>query len=211
MDRRTDYTNGRRLRFVEGGARPLHGVAGRLLAVLLAVAPVYGQAPGPVRTVAAVDLDRYVGDWFEIARLPNRFQRRCTGDVRATYARRADGRLDVVNQCQTDEGVIRAAGEARVVDSMTFAKLKVRFAPAVLAFLPFVWGDYWIVGLGDDYTWAVVGSPDREFLWVLARAPRLDADRLAAALAAARASGFDVARLVTTSHAPTPMTRHPAR
>jgi apolipoprotein D and lipocalin family protein len=163
--------------------------------------PTQGQERGPVRTVDAVDLDRYLGDWFEIARFPNRFQRNCVSDVRATYARRDDGRLDVINQCRTvDEGVIEARGVARIADAGTSAKLKVRFAPAVLSFLPFVWGDYWILGLADDYSWALVGSPDREYLWILARTPALDADRFWSALAAARVNGFDVERLTKTSH-----------
>ena len=87
-----------------------------------------------------------------------------------------------------------------MADDRTFAKLKVRFAPATLSFLPFVWGDYWILGLASDYTWATVGSPDRNYLWILARTPVLDAERLASALAAARANGFDVERLTMTTH-----------
>ena len=74
--------------------------------------------------------------------------------------------------------------------------LKVRFAPAWLTFLPFVWGDYWIIGRSEDYSWAVVGSPDREYLWILARTPHLDEDRAAAARGVARANGFDVERLI---------------
>ena len=156
-----------------------------------------GQAPATVRTVQAVDLDRYAGDWFEVARYPNRFQRQCAGDVRASYARRADGRIDVVNRCaRADGSVIEARGVARVTDARTRATLKVRFAPAVLSFLPMVWGDYWIIGLADDYTWAVVGSPDREYRWILARTPRLDAAAFARAIAAARANGFDPERLI---------------
>ena len=158
------------------------------------------QVARPVGTVPFVDLDRYVGDWFEIARFPNRFQRQCVSDVRASYARRADGRLDVVNQCRTGDRLIQARGIARVVDDRTFARLKVRFAPAWLAFLPFVWGDYWIIGLAEDYSWAVVGSPDREYLWILARTPRLDEERGAAARGVARANGFDVERLIQTAH-----------
>ena len=73
----------------------------------------------PVRTVSLVDLDRYAGDWFEIARFPNRFQRQCLGDVRASYARRADGRLDVVNRCRTAGGQTEARGVARLVDEQT--------------------------------------------------------------------------------------------
>jgi apolipoprotein D and lipocalin family protein len=165
---------------------------------MLQPATSLGQNPAPVRTVPSVDLDRYLGDWFEIARLPNRFQRECVGDVRATYVRRSDGLLDVVNRCRTLEGETEARGIARIVDERAFAKLKVRFAPAWLSWLPMVWGDYWIIGLAPDYSWAVVGEPGRNYLWILARAPQLDDESIAAARSAARASGYDVDRLVPT-------------
>jgi apolipoprotein D and lipocalin family protein len=158
-----------------------------------------GQQAEPVRTVESVDLERYLGDWYEIARFPNRFQRNCADDVRASYSRRADGRITVINRCRGAEGrAIEAEGVARVVDSRTSAKLKVRFAPAVLSFLPFVWGDYWILGLANDYSWAVVGSPDRKYLWILARTATIDDERFASAVEAARGNGFDVERLVKT-------------
>ena len=171
------------------------------IAAMLAPRAVHAQTDAPVRTVASVDLERYLGDWFEIARFPNRFQRQCVGDVRASYAKRPDGRLDVVNRCRTADGETEARGVARVVDERTFAKLKVRFAPAWLSFLPFVWGDYWIIGLAPDYSWAVVGAPGRDYLWILARAPGLDDESAAAARAAARDNGFDVERLVPTPRA----------
>jgi apolipoprotein D and lipocalin family protein len=173
--------------------------AAMAVAVVTKQQPAAGQAqaPTPVRTVPIVDLHRYVGDWFEIARFPNRFQRRCVGEVRASYARRADGRLDVVNRCRTAEGQIEAHGVARIVDTRTSARLQVRFAPAWLSWLP-VWGDYWIIGLAPDYSWAVVGDPSREYLWILARTPHLEPDALAAARETARTNGFDIERLVQT-------------
>lgn len=171
-----------------------------LIVALLMGMPDVGQHSQPVRTVERVDLDRYLGDWFEIARYPNRFQQKCTGDVRASYSKRSDGRIDVVNRCRASNGSLTEAnGIARVVDSRTYAKLKVRFAPGWLSFLPFVWGDYWIVGLADDYSWAVVGSPDRNYLWILARRRQLSGDEYTAALAAARANGFDTGRLIKTN------------
>lgn len=167
--------------------------------VILAATSVRAQTPPPVRTVERVDLDRYLGDWYEIAKYPNRFQKKCATDVRASYARRSDGRLDVVNRCRAADGAaVEVEGVARVEDARTFAKLKVRFAPAYLSFLPMVWGDYWILGLADDYSWVVVGSPDRKYLWILARTPVLDPARLNAAHAAASANGFDIARLEAT-------------
>jgi len=176
-----------------------------LLVMMLAAPSADLRAQEPVRPVDAVDLDRYVGRWFEIARFPNRFQRGCAGDVTASYTRRPDGRIDVVNRCRADDGrVTEASGIARVADTRTFSKLKVRFAPAWLSFLPWVWGDYWIVGLAQDYSWAVVGSPNRDYLWILARAPALEAADYAKALATARASGFDVDRLISTSQGAMP-------
>ena len=175
--------------------------AAALAAAITLQAPVArAQESAAVRTVPFVDLDRYLGDWFEVARFPNRFQRQCLGDVRATYARRPDGLLDVVNRCRTVEGETEAGGVARVVDEQASAKLKVRFAPAWLSWLRMVWGDYWIIGLAPDYSWAVVGDPGREYLWILARVPSLDEQSFTQARAAARDNGFEVERLVQTPH-----------
>ena len=174
-----------------------------VLCVLLALGAIQhslAQPANTVRTVDAVDLDRYTGVWFEVARFPNRFQNRCVSDVRARYTRRPDGRIDVVNSCLTEEGLIDATGSAKVVDRTSQAKLKVRFAPVVLSFLPFVWGDYWIIGLDDAYRWAVVGSPDRKYLWVLARQAAVRDDDFNTALEMARRNGFDTTRLVRTRH-----------
>ncbi len=178
-----------------------------LLALVTGAVPVTGaseasmtEATGPVTTVAAVDLDRYVGDWFEIARFENWFQKKCAGDVKASYARRPDGRIDVTNSCRTADGSTTVAkGQARVVDQATRSKLKVRFAPAVLSWLPFVWGDYWIIGLDEQYRWAVVGSPDRGYLWILSRTRDLDPSGDQQAVDAARANGFDVSKLQKTA------------
>lgn len=174
------------------------------LAVAAVIALIGGASAGqaePVRAVPRVDLNRYAGEWYEVARLPNRFQNRCVGDVRASYALRDDGRIDVVNRCRTTDGAIDAHGVARVVDEQTFARLKVRFAPSWLSFLPMVWGDYWVIGLADDYSWAVVGSPDREYLWILSRTPVLDPVAFDRAVGIARDNGFDVGRLLKTPHA----------
>jgi apolipoprotein D and lipocalin family protein len=178
--------------------------AGRLVASSLAVFARPRQAPGgPVHTVPAVDLDRYLGKWFEIARFDNRFQRVCAGEVTAEYSRRPDGRIDVINRCRRTDGTFTtAAGVARIVDTVTRAKLKVRFAPAFLSWIPAVWGDYWVIGLADDYSWAVVGSPDRQYLWVLSRTPAMTPAQYKQAIDVVRANGFDDRRLALTAQAP---------
>lgn len=179
------------------------GEGGLCVLVVLACIAAIGrssQTLAPVRTVPSVDLNRYLGDWFEVARLPNRFQADCAGDVRATYALAADGRLSVTNRCRRQDGtVVEARGVAKVVDAQSSARLKVRFAPAFLAFLPIVWGDYWILGLADDYSWALVGSPDRKYLWILSRTPSMDPTPYAKAVAVAKVNGFAIDALVTTS------------
>lgn len=154
---------------------------------------------GPPATVARVDLDRYAGRWYEIARFPNRFQKKCVGDVTAEYVRRPDGRIDVINRCRlAGGGTDQAQGIARVASTDgSNAKLQVRFAPAWLSFLP-VWGDYWVLELADDYSYAVVGDSGRGYLWVLARSPQLSEDTYRDLTARVAAKGFDVSRLEKT-------------
>jgi apolipoprotein D and lipocalin family protein len=159
-----------------------------------------GGQPMRVEAVPSVDLARYAGVWYEIARFPNRFQTKCACCVSATYTLLPDARVSVVNQCRTSDGAFtRAEGVARRADSSgPDSRLKVRFAPGFLSFLPFVWGDYWILDLADDYSHALVGSPDRGYLWVLAREATLPDATYARIVDAARRQGFDVARLVRT-------------
>jgi apolipoprotein D and lipocalin family protein len=163
-------------------------------------------AAAPLPTQDWVDLARYAGRWYEIARLPNRFQEQCAGDVAATYTPRADGRVAVVNECRRKDGqLVRVEGVARRADDKGPAsRLKVRFAPAWLSFVPLVWGDYWIVELDRDYQHAVVGDPARKYLWILSRTPELDNSTYAALVDAARGLGFDVTRLVRTAQSAGP-------
>jgi apolipoprotein D and lipocalin family protein len=167
--------------------------------VTLAVT-VAGAKKAPLRTVPKVDLERYAGRWYEMARFPNRFQKECAGDVTANYARPPGGKIEVVNRCRKSDGKTdEAKGVARVVDRDTNAKLEVRFAPGILSFLPFVWGDYWVIGLGENYEYAVVGSPSREYLWFLSREPQMDENLYRKLLGEVSAQGFDANRLVRTS------------
>ena len=147
----------------------------------------------PPHTVPQVDLKRYVGTWYEIARFPQSFQRGCTGTT-ATYSARPDGDIDVFNRCRKgsmDGKEKSARGRARVVDRDTNAKLKVSF------FRPF-WGDYWIIDLADDYSYAVVGHPTRDYLWILARTPTLADSTYQAILTRLRSQSYETERLVRT-------------
>jgi apolipoprotein D and lipocalin family protein len=125
--------------------------------------------------VPHVDFEQYAGKWHEIARLPNRFQAKCVGDVTAAYTLRKDGKIDVLNRCRVKDGsFIEAKGLARKIGKgHPNSELKVRFAPAFLSFLPQVWGDYHILSLAPDYSYAVVGSPDHRYLWILSRSTEL--------------------------------------
>lgn len=152
--------------------------AGLLALALVAsvTQPGAGQVgTGPPETVEAVDLERYAGLWYEFARLPNRFQEQCAADVTAEYSLRDDGRLTVVNRCRTHAGEIdEATGIARIVDTDTNARLEVSFVR--IFGLSLFWGDYWILGLGGGYEYAVVGTPDREYGWLLVRDPVVSED-----------------------------------
>ena len=154
----------------------------------------------PLDVVQSVDLARYAGTWYEIVRLPNWFQKRCTGDVTATYTLLDDGTIRVVNTCMKVNGHIeKAEGLAKQADKNgPSTKLRVRFAPKVLSFLPFVWGDYWIIDLAADYSYAVIGDPDRKYLWVLSRTSTMDESTLQSILDQVKQKGFELAGLIRT-------------
>ena len=174
---------------------------GALAAVAVPGALGAERQAAPVEAVPRLDLDRYAGRWYEIARLPNKFQDDCACCVTATYTPRDGGRLTVVNECRTADGKPNAVeGVAiRATADGPASKLKVRFAPGFLSFLGFVWGDYWVLDLAEDYSHALVGSPDRKYLWVLSREPTMDEERYAGILEKAGGMGFDTTRVQTTA------------
>jgi apolipoprotein D and lipocalin family protein len=158
----------------------------------------------PVRSVPGVDLVRYAGTWYEVARLPNRFQSQCVGDVTATYAPLSDGAVSVTNRCRRADGRWDIA-EGRAVQAdpqAAGARLKVSFLPPGLRWLPFAKGDYWVVKLDEAYRYAVVSEPSRDYLWVLSRTPVLDAASDATVMTWLRANGYPVDRLVRTPQSP---------
>ena len=146
-----------------------------------------------LEVVSTVDLSRYVGRWYEIARLPNRFEKKCADSVTATYALRPDGKIEVVNRCRKSSGEYTTAkGKAKIVDKKTNAKLKVTF------FWPF-YGDYWILDLGANYEYAVVGDPGREYLWILSRTSQIEETLYRQLLAKMAARGFKTETMIRTS------------
>ena len=167
------------------------------------VAAIWGSKPAqaaganaPLEVAPSVDLARYAGKWYEIARLPNRFQRDCTGNTTATYTLRADGKITVLNECRKVDGRQKSAkGTARVADAKgPNTKLKVTF------FWPFS-GDYWIVDLDPEYRWAVVGEPGRRYLWILSREPQMDTALYQEIVERAKQRGFDTGKLLKTRQA----------
>jgi apolipoprotein D and lipocalin family protein len=160
------------------------------------------DSPPAIAPVASLDVPRYMGTWYEIAKYPNRFQKDCAGFTSATYRLRADKTVEVLNRCRrADGGMDEAAGTARQVGKADAATLKVRFAPAWLSFLPMVWGDYWVIDLDPGYRLAAVSDPRREYLWILSRTPTVPREVYAALLARLEKQGFDLAKLQTTPQA----------
>lgn len=151
------------------------------------------RAQAPLETAPSVDLKRYAGRWFEIARMPAPFERETDRNVTAEYTLRPGNRVRVENRCTQPDGRIRAAsGSARVKDPNTNAKLLVKFFPLMPA------ADYWIIGLDEDYRWAIVGEPQRRFLWVLSRTPGLDEATLAHVMGEVDRAGYDRTALIRT-------------
>ncbi len=161
----------------------------KYLALLLGVwAMTCAARAQDVTAVAHVDLNRYLGRWYEIASFPMFFQRHCLRNTQAEYSLNKHGDILVYNHCETANGLETAHGHAHVVPGSHSARLRVSF------FWPF-YGNYWIIGLDDQYQWAVVGEPGRDYLWVLARKPQLSPSELHKALITAQAQGYDLSKL----------------
>jgi apolipoprotein D and lipocalin family protein len=146
----------------------------RFAALWMTVLLASNAVAGELETVPFVDLERYMGRWFEIARLPNEFQEGCDR-AEALYALEPEGTVRVVNTCFAAGGdePRSVEGVAEVVDGATNAKLRVSFLPPWLRWTGLGWGDYWVVMLDEGYQYAVVSEPRRRYLWVLAREPQL--------------------------------------
>jgi len=146
-----------------------------------------------LETVPQVDLDKYVGTWYEIAAFPQRFQKGCHSTT-ATYSKTDKGYIIVENRCRKDsingkESSIK--GKAFIVPDTGNAKLKVQF------FWPFK-GKYWIIDLAEDYSYAVVGHPNRDYLWILCRTPQMDDQTYTAVVDRIKEKDFDMTKLRKT-------------
>jgi apolipoprotein D and lipocalin family protein len=172
---------------------------GVVVALLAAASATFAAERPPVEPVPELDLERYSGTWYEIARLPFRYQKDCAHSVVVEYALRDDGRVDVTNRCVRADGTVsEARGLAkRAGKDRPASALKVRFAPAFLSFLSAVWADYWVIDLAPDYSHAVVGGPDRKYLWILSRTPEMPEGRYRE-IVDRLARVYDVAGLVRT-------------
>ncbi len=169
--------------------------------VFMIIALLGVAVPAPAQSIAnvpvdALDLQRYSGQWHEIAHLPMFFQRKCVSDITATYTPLASGEIGVRNACRTKKGTEQSSdGIARTVAGKP-GQLQVRFAPRWLAWVPGVWADYWIVDVDPEYQWAVVGGPDMKYMWILSRSATMDRALFERLTERAARRGYPVGELV---------------
>ncbi len=153
------------------------------------------NVPQPAKVI---DLPRYLGTWYEMARYENRFERDCEG-VTAQYRALDEERIEVINTCRqgaVDGPEKSATGKARIVHNSGFAKLKVSF------FGPFYFGNYWVLDVADDYSWSIVGEPSGKYLWILTREPVPADDVKAMLIDRVQALGYDTSLLYFTKQPP---------
>ncbi len=168
---------------------------------LLLASAAHAADAQALQPISSLDVPRYLGRWYEIAKFPNWFQKQCVSDTAADYQLVDGQRLSVSNRCRKADGeMAEALGLARQIGGPTSAKLKVRFAPSWLSFLPLVWGDYWVVDLDPSYQLVAVSEPKREYLWILSRTPQVDAERYKALIERLQGLGLDTTKLEPTRH-----------
>jgi apolipoprotein D and lipocalin family protein len=167
-----------------------------LIGLLLSISALPALAQEALTTVASVNVPRYMGTWYEIAKYPNWFQRKCVSNTSAQYSTQPDGTVRVQNRCtQADGKVSEAIGQARQIGESTSPKIQVRFAPEWLSFVPLVWGNYWVIDLDTDYQLVAVSEPKRDYLWVLSRTPEVSAKAYDELMARLEKKGFDLKKL----------------
>lgn len=148
-----------------------------IIIIIVLFSQIYGQQKNEMVTVGKVDLKKYAGLWYEIKKIPNSFQDDCVKGTTAEYTLMEDGKIQVINSCTEEDGSRNITeGIARINDKESNSKLGVSFF-SILGWRP-VWGDYWIIGLGENYEYAVIATPSRKYGWVLARTKSLSADQM---------------------------------
>ena len=177
-------------------AMRIRSLAFTLMAAML---PMACMAQSQVKSIPEFDVSRYMGTWYEIAKLPNWFQRKCVQGTQARYKVLGPAQIEVNNKCTTASGEeIQAIGLARPNGSGLPAQLEVRFAPEWTSWLPMVWGAYWVLDLDPDYQLAAVGDPSKSYLWILSRTPQVSAERYDAVLQRLNVMGFNITKLEKT-------------
>ena len=162
----------------------------------------------PLEAIASLDVPRYMGTWYEIAKYPNWFQKKCISNTSAQYTAQPDGSLTVLNRCQkADDSMSEALGAAKQIGGASSAKLEVRFAPAWLSFLPFVWGNYWVIDLDEQYQLAAVSEPTRKYLWILSRTKTVDPKTYDALLGRLKQKGFNLGEIELSRQTDSPISK----
>ncbi len=172
-----------------------------LLSLVLGGFVTLGQmaSASDVKAVTDFDSQRYLGQWYEIARLPNFFQEKCVGDFAAKYHREGEG-IAVVNRCRVADGKVDVATGFATLENSSGSELKVSFLPRYLRWVPFTKGDYWVLRIDPDYQISLVGDPDRKYLWLLSRTPTLPAEVIADYLNSAKGMGYQLDNIIYTQN-----------
>ena len=152
------------------------------------------------KAVDAIDVQKYAGRWYEVARLPMYFQRNCASDVQAKYSLNSDKTIKVRNQCMNKEGKLDVSEGVAYPQNDGNSQLKVSFLPKGLRWVPFSKGDYWVLRVDEDYQVALVGGPSHRYLWLLSRIPDVDEAVIEDYLNTAKAQGYDLSKLIRTKH-----------
>ena len=152
------------------------------------------------KAVDAIDVQKYAGTWYEVARLPMYFQRNCASDVQAKYSLNSDKTIKVRNQCMNKEGKLDVSEGVAYPQNDGNSQLKVSFLPKGLRWVPFSKGDYWVLRVDEDYQVALVGGPSHRYLWLLSRTPDMDEAVIEDYLNTAKAQGYDLSKLIRTKH-----------
>ncbi len=174
---------------------------GRVAMIAAAMTQSAAADMPPLKAVATLDVSKYMGRWYQVALYPNRFQSDCASDTEARYTLLDNGDVTVLNQCRTQNGSMDTAqGIAQAATPVSSgqlspAQLKVSFLPRWLRWTGWGWGNYWVVQLADDYRYAVVSEPTRQFLWVLSRTPAMKPQDEADVFSYLQRNGFDLARV----------------